>query len=88
SYNKKFDLIITSPPYVNGTNYFRNTKLELVILDFVDKIADISLLKKDAITSGINNVVSKKKKNIKIPVLQPIIENLTKCAYDKRIPIL
>jgi len=88
SYNKKFDLIITSPPYVNGTNYFRNTKLELVILDFVDKIADISLLKKDAITSGINNVVSKNKKNIKIPVVQPIIENLAKCAYDKRIPIL
>ena len=25
----KIDAVITSPPYLNGTNYFRNTKLEL-----------------------------------------------------------
>lgn len=88
SYNNRFNLVITSPPYVNGTNYFRNTKLELLLLDFIYNIEEISLLKKEAITSGINNVVSKNKKNIKIQQLQPIIDKLRKCAYDKRIPIL
>ena len=34
-YENKFDLVVTSPPYVNGTNYFRNTKLELLLLDFI-----------------------------------------------------
>jgi len=90
NYENKFNLVITSPPYVNGTNYFRNTKLELVILDFVDTIKDISLLKKEAITSGINNVIStdKNKINIEIAMLQPIITKLRKYAYDKRIPLL
>ena len=27
--NYKLDGVITSPPYLNGTNYFRNSKLEL-----------------------------------------------------------
>jgi hypothetical protein len=88
TYDKKFDLVITSPPYVNGTNYFRNTKLELVLLDFVNNIEDIALLKREAITSGINNVVLKGNNNIKIPKLQPIIDKLEDCAYDKRIPVL
>lgn len=87
-YSKKFDLVITSPPYVNGTNYFRNTKLELVILDFINNVRDISHLKKDAITSGINNVVRKNKETIKNDLLKPVVEKLNKCAYDQRIPVL
>jgi len=31
-YEQAFTLAITSPPYLNGTNYFRNTKLELWFL--------------------------------------------------------
>lgn len=87
-FGSKFDLVITSPPYVNGTNYFRNTKLELTLLDFINNIEEISQLKKEAVTSGINNVVSKERENIKIPLLQPIINELESCAYDKRIPVL
>ena len=30
-----FDCVITSPPYLNGTNYIRNTKLELKLNDFI-----------------------------------------------------
>jgi DNA modification methylase len=85
---KKFDLVITSPPYVNGTNYFRNTKLELVLLNFISDIKELSQLKKDAITSGINNVVGKNRNNIKLPEVEPIVRKLSECAYDKRIPLL
>jgi DNA modification methylase len=88
SYKRNFDLVITSPPYVNGTNYYRNTKLELVLLDFIHRMNDINMLKKEAITSGISNVTLRNIQNIKIPILQPIIDSLKKCAYDKRIPIL
>lgn len=87
-YNQKFDLVITSPPYVNGTNYFRNTKLELVLLDLVNNVTDISNLKKEAITSGINNVVRKNREIIRNNLLNPIIKRLNKCAYDQRIPVL
>ena len=31
------DAIITSPPYLNGTNYFRNTKIELLVFTGVVK---------------------------------------------------
>jgi len=36
-----FDLILTSPPYLNGTNYFRNTKLELWITGFLENEAEL-----------------------------------------------
>jgi hypothetical protein len=29
------DAVITSPPYLNGTNYFRNTKIELWFLGYL-----------------------------------------------------
>ncbi len=89
NHDKKFDLVITSPPYVNGTNYFRNTKLELVLLDFVHNVQEINSLKKESVSSGISNVILKNKvNNIRIPELEPIVNELTKCAYDKRIPVL
>lgn len=34
-YVNAFDCVITSPPYLNGTNYIRNTKLELKLNDFI-----------------------------------------------------
>lgn len=85
---RKFNLVITSPPYVNGTNYFRNTKLELVLLNFISNIKEISKLKIEAITSGINNVVGKDRDNIRLPEVEPIVNKLSECAYDKRIPLL
>jgi len=88
AYDKKFDLVITSPPYVNGTNYFRNSKLELILLDFVNDYEGIGFFTKQAITSGINNVVKKDRAIIPVKNLAPILAKLKKCAYDKRIPVL
>lgn len=88
-YAEHFDTIVTSPPYVNGTNYFRNTKLELLFLELVNQEAEMKKLRQDAITAGINNVSNKKKleKN-EIDQLNEIIENLEENNYDKRIPRL
>lgn len=89
NYYEYFDTIITSPPYVNGTNYFRNTKLELLFLDLVNQNNDMRKLRQDAITAGINNVSNKKKlSKTNNDRLNEIIELLEENNYDKRIPRL
>ena len=37
----KISAIITSPPYLNGTNYFRNTKIELWFLRYLQYENDL-----------------------------------------------
>ena len=82
------DVIITSPPYINGTNYFRNTKIELWILDFISKPDDLRKYRSKAITAGINNV----SKDIDTPLSFPFVEKYAKLvsaiAPDKRIPTM
>lgn len=80
------DCIITSPPYLNGTNYIRNTKLELNILDFVANEKDLKLLHSEGIISGINNVSKRREVINKIEQLNPILEKLEPVSYDTRIP--
>jgi len=87
-YNNAFDLIITSPPYVNGTNYFRNTKLELLFLDFIENEDELKKFRTEAITSGINNVSKRKVLSEKLSYLSPIVDELKKEQYDPRIPKL
>lgn len=87
-YENKVDLVITSPPYVNGTNYFRNTKLELWILDFIQNEDDLKELRTQAITAGINNV-SKRIGETKIfDFVEKYVQKLDLVAKDKRIPKL
>src|SRR5581483_9629076 len=50
------DGVITSPPYLNGTNYIRNTKLELWFSRLMRTSADLRDLRDQVITSGINDV--------------------------------
>lgn len=85
NYCNSIDLIITSPPYVNGTNYFRNTKLELWILDYIKKETDLKFLREQAITAGINNVSIN---NIVeyIDYVEPYAIQLDKISPDRRIP--
>ncbi|NQT26472.1 hypothetical protein HQ585_14055, partial [candidate division KSB1 bacterium] len=87
-YNNKFDLIITSPPYANGTNYFRNTKLELLFLELINHENDLKNLRSEAITAGINNVSKRNKKPEYLYNVAPIVVKLEKDKYDTRIPKL
>lgn len=82
-----FDCVITSPPYLNGTNYIRNTKLELKLLGFINSEDDLPPLHSKGIISGINSV-SKRSKVEVLPCIQPYLDKLEPVAYDKRIPIM
>ena len=52
----KIGAIITSPPYLNGTNYFRNTKVELWFLRYLQYENDLRFFRDQVLTSGINDV--------------------------------
>ncbi|MDM1521725.1 DNA adenine methylase [Empedobacter sp. 225-1] len=80
----KIDLIVTSPPYLNGTNYIRNTKLELWFCGALKKQSDLNYFRKEVVTSGINDV-TKNEKYIEIPRLEKIL-NDKGLWYDQRIP--
>lgn len=88
------DAIITSPPYLNGTNYFRNTKLELWFLRYLQFDGDLRLLRDQALTSGINDVnkggsINSNEELLKKSGLFKItFDALSKNAYDRRIPIM
>lgn len=80
------DAVITSPPYLNGTNYFRNTKIELWFLGYLKDPKDLSNFRKLSVTAGINDVSLGRKKEINCSVLDKVLVTLEKRAYDKRIP--
>lgn len=90
----KVGAIITSPPYLNGTNYFRNTKLELWFLRYLQYENDLRFFRDQALTSGINDV-KKEYANInnldittKSKLLKTTLFQLNLNAYDTRIPIM
>jgi hypothetical protein len=83
------DAVVTSPPYVNGTNYFRNTKVELWFLRCLTSSADLRLFRDKAVSAGINDVSMSRK--VAVPDstrLQDVLAQLEKKAYDRRIPKL
>ncbi len=84
--------VITSPPYLNGTNYIRNTKLELWYLGYLKTESDLRYLRDEILTSGINDVKSAYKDAYSIckrsAILSDVISELTIKAYDKRIPLM
>lgn len=88
NYDNRFDLVVTSPPYVNGTNYFRNTKLELLFLDFIKDEDELKQFRTTAVSSGINNVSNRKQITERLDYVQSIVEKLEKDSYDPRIPKL
>ena len=79
------DAVVTSPPYLNGTNYIRNTKLELWFVRALKEKSDLRSYRDVAITAGINDV-----RGTEVPVrseaARSVIATLKKNAYDSRIP--
>lgn len=80
------DAVITSPPYVNGTNYFRNTKIELWFLRCLNQKSDLASFRVSAITAGINDVTVAKVPEVSHPDVQKVVSILEENAYDSRIP--
>jgi hypothetical protein len=81
-----FDFAITSPPYLNGTNYFRNTKIELWLMGMIAGERDLTQFRARAITAGINNVSGKVDRLHDIPEAENVAVQLDGCAKDRRIP--
>nr|AAC97182.1 SapI M2 methyltransferase [Saccharopolyspora sp.] len=83
-----FDIAITSPPYLNGTNYFRNTKIELWLLGFLSHESELPKFCREAITAGINNVSGNKALDHHFDVVEDVATKLDDVAPDRRIPKL
>lgn len=83
--SENLDGVITSPPYLNGTNYFRNTKLELWYMEKINEKISLRDFRNETITAGINDVSSKTNKEV-ISEVKILYEKLKKNSYDKRIP--
>ncbi|WP_244975099.1 DNA methyltransferase [Mycobacterium heckeshornense] len=81
-------VVVTSPPYLNGTNYCRNTKLELLALGFMAAEKDLKELRVSSISAGINNVSRQRVVPQEIDCVEPIARRLDEAAYDPRIPML
>ena len=84
-YVNAFDCVITSPPYLNGTNYIRNTKLELKLNDFILSEKDLPRFHSKGIVAGINNVSKRTTIDTVLPVVEPYLEQLQPVSYDARI---
>lgn len=82
----EIDTVITSPPYLNGTNYFRNTKIELWFLRCLRSQKDLAFFREKAVTAGINDVSQRKKGPLNHPFVDNIVDKLKENAYDLRIP--
>lgn len=80
------DTVVTSPPYLNGTNYFRNTKVELWFLRVLKTRKDLTSFRQRSVTSGINDVFDKASYSSVPNSVTKIVSNLERNAYDKRIP--
>jgi tRNA G10 N-methylase Trm11 len=90
----KIGAVITSPPYLNGTNYFRNTKVELWFLRYLQYENDLRSFRDQALTSGINDVkkeyayVNGLDITLKSALLRNTLVELDQNAYDSRIPVM
>ncbi len=87
-YDNSFDIVITSPPYLNGTNYCRNTKLELWVFDYLRSSKDLRELRKQNVTAGINSTQMKNGTKSKFPKVQKLVNKIAQNAYDRRIPVM
>lgn len=86
----KIGCVITSPPYLNGTNYIRNTKLELWFLGYLKSDKDLRHFRDEILTSGINDVKLSTVPNFDIKQASALytvtLDALQANAYDLRIP--
>lgn len=80
------EAVITSPPYLNGTNYFRNTKVELWFLRCLTSASDLSKYRYRAVTAGINDVTVAKPTSKLGNLAEEVVSKLERTAYDQRIP--
>lgn len=80
------DAVVTSPPYLNGTNYYRNTKVELWFLRSLHTQADLASFRAQTVTAGINDVTVDKLAAPINDTVATLVRTLNGDSYDRRIP--
>jgi hypothetical protein len=84
----QFDCVLTSPPYLNGTNYFRNTKIELWLLGLIETEHGIRSFNKQAVAGGIDNVRTASAELRSFDEVERVAAQIEEGDGDKRIPNL
>ncbi len=79
--SRKFDLILTSPPYMNGLDYVMNYKIEMGWLEFVDEQKDLKSIKDsmvvcDNVSKGLIRDFSKAQENYTNDWIEEIKNNI------------
>ena len=82
------EAVLTSPPYLNGTNYVRNVKLELWFLRALKRSQDLAFWRHKAVTGGINDVTKAKCDKAYPSEVLDLVARVAKTAYDTRIPMM
>jgi hypothetical protein len=54
--DRNIDVVITSPPYPNEKDYTRSTRLESVMLGFVENVADLREIKRHLLKSNTRTI--------------------------------
>jgi DNA modification methylase len=80
-----WDGVITSPPYLNGTNYIRNARLELWYLRHLKENSDLRRLRDRVVTSGINDVHARTRWQPVTPGVEKVVREIEQNSYDTRI---
>lgn len=83
-----FDFAITSPPYLNGTNYIRNTKIELWLTDYIKHEGDLAVFRNRSITAGISNVGNSSQAFEYFEEVEKYALVLDGVSRDNRIPLM
>lgn len=84
--DQEYDGVITSPPYLNGTNYIRNTKLELWFCKLIGPTgSNLRDFRNAVVTSAINDV-TKAQSGTCIKEARPTVTEVEQNCYDARIP--
>lgn len=82
----ELDAVVTSPPYLNGTNYYRNTKVELWFMRALLTNEDLATFRRRTVTAGINDVTVRNGAAAPTRSVQTVVDTLEEDAYDRRIP--
>lgn len=84
--SQKFDLIVTSPPYLNSLDYSDVYRPELFAGGFVDNNDELRDIRLETIRSHVQ-VAWEPSQTVSSPILPPLVDYLSKQElWDKRLP--
>ncbi len=82
----EFDIIITSPPYLNRNNYFAQQKAELSVLEMVKDMKDYKELVNRSICSHVDGIMPEIPESV-IPEVNTILEKVMRLkSNNAKIP--